>query len=83
VAFLLAVTIVVLLVRSGLREGVGTPGGAGVVAVTTGGHVYVAAGGDTLEAIAARLGTTPAELIRLNPGIDPGRLRVGRRLRVK
>lgn len=83
VAFLLAVTIVVLLVRSGLREGQATPGGDGVVAVTTGEQVYVVRKGDTLEAIATRFGTTTRELERLNPGIDPVELRVGRRLRVK
>ncbi len=82
VAFLLAVTIAVLLVRSGLREGPATPAG-GVVAVTTGEQVYVVRKGDTLEAIAARFGTTARELARLNPGIDPVELRVGRRLRVK
>lgn len=83
IAFLLAVTIVVLLVRSGLREGQVSPGGSGVVAVTTGEQVYVVRTGDTLEAIAARFGTTARELERLNPGIDPVQLRVGRRLRVK
>lgn len=82
VAFLLAATIVVLLVRSGLSEGPSTPAG-GVVAVTTGEQTYVVRKGDTLEAIAARYGTTTSELTRLNPGIDPVELRVGSRLRVK
>lgn len=82
VAFLVAVTIVVLLVRSGLREGSATSGGA-VVAVTTGEQSYVVRRGDTLESIARRHGTTVGELQRLNPGIDPVELRVGRRLRVK
>lgn len=82
VAFLLAVTVVVLLVRAGLREGRPSSDGP-VVAVTTGEQVYVVRGGDTLEAIAARFGTTSGELERLNPGIDPVGLRVGLRLRVK
>lgn len=82
VAFMLAVTIVVLLVRSGLREGPPASGG-GVVAVTTGEQTYVVRRGDTLQSIAARYGTTIAELERLNPGVDPVELRVGRRLRVK
>ena len=82
VAFLLAVTIVVLLVRAGLRENQPSAGGA-VVAVTTGGQIYVVRKGDTLEAIATRFGTTSSELERLNPGIDPVELRVGLRLRVK
>jgi LysM repeat protein len=82
VAFLLAVTIVVLLVRAGMRENQPPAGGA-VVAVTTGGQTYVVRKGDTLEAIATRFGTTSSELERLNPGIDPVGLRVGLRLRVK
>ncbi len=83
IAFLLAVTIVVLLVRSGLREGQSPPAAPAWSAVTTGEQVYVVRNGDTLEAIAARFGTTARELERLNPGIDPVQLRVGRRLRVK
>lgn len=83
VAFLLAVTIVVLLVRAGLREGEGPSGGGAVVAVTSGEQVYVVRKGDTLEEIAARFGTTSRELERLNPGVDPVELRVGLRLRVK
>jgi LysM repeat protein len=83
VAFLLAVTIAVLLVRAGLREGDASAGGGVVVAVTTGEQIYVVRKGDTLEAIARRFGTTTSELQRLNPGVDPVELRVGRRLRVK
>ncbi|MGZ8650000.1 MAG: LysM peptidoglycan-binding domain-containing protein [Solirubrobacteraceae bacterium] len=82
-AFLLAVTIVVLLVRAGLREGEGSAGSGAVVAVTSGEQVYVVRKGDTLEEIAARFGTTSRELQRLNPGVDPVELRVGLRLRVK
>jgi len=82
VAFLLAVTIAVVLVRAGLREGEAPSGGA-VVAVTSGEQVYVVRKGDTLEEIAARFGTTSRELERLNPGVDPVELRVGLRLRVK
>jgi hypothetical protein len=83
VAFLLAVTIVVLLVRAGLHEGEAPSGGGAVVAVTTGEQVYVVRKGDTLEEIASRFGTTSSELERLNPGVDPVELRVGLRLRVK
>ena len=80
VAFLLAVTIAVLIIRAGVREeGAGT---AGVVAVTTGEQHYVVRRGDTLEAIATRFGTTAKELTRLNPGVDPVGLRVGQRIRV-
>jgi len=83
VLFLLAVTIAVLLVRSGLREndapdavppGAVQPAGPPTVVVRT---------GDTLEAIAVRTGTTVAVLTRLNPGLDPELLRVGQRVRVR
>ncbi len=36
--------------------------------------------GDTLYLIAVRTGTTPAELLRLNPGINPDNLRIGQRI---
>lgn len=34
--------------------------------------------GDTLYLIALRTGTTVAELLRLNPGVDPHNLQIGR-----
>ena len=83
VLFLLAVTVAVLLVRSGLREndpptvsppGVVQPGGPQTVVVRA---------GDTLEAIAERTGTTVEVLTRLNPGLDPDLLRVGQRVRIR
>ncbi len=82
VAFLLAITIAVLLVRAGLREGPPSSNSP-AVAVTTGEQIYVVRKGDTLEGIAARFGTTADELERLNAGVDPVGLRVGLRLRVK
>jgi len=87
VAFLLAVTIAVLLVREALRDEAAPAGGAGVVAVTTGGPAAVRfhriARGETLGSIAARYGTTVDELERLNPRIDPVGLEVGVRIRVR
>jgi LysM repeat protein len=81
VAFLVVVTIAVVLVRAGLRED--EPGPA-PVAVTTGSVARVVVRrGDTLEGIAARTGTTVAVLRRLNPGIDPVQLRPGQRIRVR
>ena len=44
---------------------------------------YSVRSGDTLAAIADRLGTTVDELLTLNPGIDPHALRVGQSLRVE
>lgn len=80
-AFLLLVTIAVLLVRAGLRENDVPPG---PVAVTTGGVTRVVVRrGDTLVRIARRTGTTVASLRRLNPGIDPVQLRPGERIRVR
>jgi LysM repeat protein len=84
VAFLLAVTIAVLLVRSGLREDDALPPGPTVVAARgSGPSVVTVRAGDTLERIAAHTGTTVARLTRLNPGIDPDVLRVGQRVRVR
>lgn len=84
VAFLLAVTIAVLLVRSGLREdGVPPPGPAVVAPRGSEPLVVTVRAGDTLERIAARTGTTVGALTRLNPGIDADVLRVGQRVRVR
>ena len=83
VAFLLAVTIAVLLVRAGLRDET-TPAparGGGVTAVEP--AYYVIRRGDTLASIATRYGTTVAAVRQLNPGVDPVSLDVGRRLRVR
>ena len=44
---------------------------------------YRVRSGDTLEAIASRFDTTVADLLTLNPGIDPNALTVGQRVRVR
>lgn len=83
-AFLLAATVLVLLVRAGLKQRSAPAGdGSPVVAVTTGQQQATVRAGDTLGAIAHRYDTTVQELKRLNPGIDPVSLRVGQRIRVK
>jgi LysM repeat protein len=95
--FLLAVTGVVLLVRSSL-------GGDDKAATTTAqsapaqkpsapapsvGRVqipaqyYVIRSGDTLDAIAGRFATTVDRLLAINPGVEPTTLRPGERLRIK
>jgi serine-type D-Ala-D-Ala carboxypeptidase/endopeptidase (penicillin-binding protein 4) len=38
--------------------------------------------GDTMDAIARRYGTTVAEIQRLNPGVEPRRIRPGQELRI-
>ncbi|MBW2526505.1 MAG: penicillin-insensitive murein endopeptidase [Deltaproteobacteria bacterium] len=45
-------------------------------------RVYQVRKGDTLGRIAKREGTTTAEIVRLNPGIDPKKIRVGQSLQV-
>jgi LysM repeat protein len=92
--FLLAVTGVVLLVRSALRSDDGAPSTA--TRVTTNAKAtrrappprvaaqyYVIRSGDTLDAIAGRFATTVDKLLALNPGVEPTTLRPGERLRVK
>jgi LysM repeat protein len=95
--FLLAVTGVVLLVRSALRTdepAARTTTTPAVVRAATAPRVsvatasvprqyYVIQSGDTLDAIAVRFGTTTADLLRLNPGVEPTTLHPGERVRVK
>ena len=81
VAFLVAMTIAVLVVRAALREDEPPPPPGARASLTDGATVVVRAG-DTLEGIARTAGTTVEAIVRLNPGIDPEALRVGRRVRV-
>jgi LysM repeat protein len=81
VAFLLAVTIAVLVVRSGLQDD--APAGRPATTVPrAGAATVVVRAGDTLDAIARTSGTSVEAILRLNPGIDPEALRVGQRVRV-
>jgi LysM repeat protein len=97
-AFLLAVTIAVLLVRSGLRTDaapVTTAGTSATVHETTTGttstrpvpprrrRFYTLQLGETLSDVAIKFNTTVEQLLALNPGIQPTNLRVGQRVRVK
>ena len=93
--FLLAVTGVVLFVRSALRSD--SPASSTAVHATTRAKTsplrppparvpaqyYVIQSGDTLDGIAARFATTVDELLGLNPGTEPTTLRPGERLRIK
>ena len=87
-AFLLAVTIAVLLVKSGLDNGSHTE--TVVIPTTTArtttaaanGRYYVIQSGDTLGSIAANYNTTVDELLTLNPSVDPSALQPGQRIRV-
>lgn len=90
-AFLAAVTVAVLLVRAGIDEAESRrePPPASTATTTTtatrpsSGRFYRIRAGDTLAAIAPRFGLTEAELVALNPGIEPTALRVGQRIRVR
>jgi LysM repeat protein len=89
-AFLAAVTVAVLLVRSGLDQGASRsrPSVPSASVSTTTGHggsrrYYRVRAGDTLAAIAPRFSLTEAELIALNPSIEPTALHVGQRIRVR
>jgi LysM repeat protein len=93
VVFLLAVTGVVLVVRAGLRSDASPATTASATTKSAPARRapvpaapkrwYVIQSGDTLGAIAARLGTSVAVLLRLNPGVEPTALRPGERLRVR
>jgi LysM repeat protein len=94
-AFLLAVTIAVLLVRAGLRadddEQPATLARTTTQRTTspTPGpprppqpRTYTVQEGDTLDQIALDFDTTVERLLELNPDIEPTALRPGQRLRV-
>jgi LysM repeat protein len=97
-AFLLVVTIAVLLVRAGLEGGgkggstTSTPKPQPIARSTTtrpkpkpkpaARRFYTIQSGDTLETVAAQVGTTTEKLLALNPSIDPHALHVGQKIRV-
>ena len=93
-AFLLAVTVAVLLVRAGLKSSdasdttslrtqtVNTP--VTTAAVPLGRRRYYRLkAGETLSDVAIKFGTSVAQLLALNTGIQPTNLVVGERIRVK
>jgi len=122
-AFLLAVTIAVLLIRSGLGGGSSPAPPATTVRTTTRAHTtpavttlppitatgpvttttatsattsttpvttsvpgatyYTVQKGDTFTIIAAKSGTTVAQIEQLNPGVSSNALTVGQQIRVK
>ena len=95
-AFLAAVTIAVLLVRSGLQTKASpattsvsttqsTPTTTGATTGTTAKQkqFYRLRAGETLSDVAIRFGTTVEDLLALNPGIEPTNLNIGQRIRVR
>lgn len=89
-AFLAAVTIAVLLVRSGLNTD-STPAPTTVATTTatttpTGPkrkQFYRLKAGETISDVAVRFDTTVAALLALNPGIKVNALTVGQRIRIR
>jgi LysM repeat protein len=78
-AFLAAVTVAVLLVREPTTPAATAP----TTTTPAARRFYRIRAGDTLAAIAPRFGLTEAELVVLNPGIEPTALRIGQRIRVR
>ena len=96
VAFLLAATIAVLLIRSALDESGPAPATTSVATTqptttattttttTTGAAEYhTIVSGDTFQQLALDNNTTVDELVRLNPGVDPSALTVGQKIRIR
>jgi LysM repeat protein len=94
-AFLLAVTVAVLLVRAGLQT---TPASDTTsIRTQTVTHVQVTTAavaprhrryyrlktGETLSDVAIKFRTSVEQLLALNPGVQPTNLVVGERIRVK
>jgi LysM repeat protein len=92
IVFLLAVTIAVLLVRSGLQTDSTAVTGTTSTKVTTTHprpvprrqrRYYTLRAGQTLSDVALRYNTTVDALLVLNPRVDPNALEVGQRIRVR
>ena len=92
VAFLAAVTIAVLLVRSGLEGNSPSSTTATTRTTTTTNTVptrhrrpkyYRLRAGETISDVAVRFNTTVEELLKLNPKIKPTQLTIGQRIRVR
>ena len=95
-AFLLAATIAVVLIRSGIESGGGRnvatagapPAGKHVVATTTTGRsptkrFWVVRAGDTFAVISSKSGVPVATIVRLNPKVHSTSLFIGERIRLR
>jgi LysM repeat protein len=91
-AFFAAATILIVLIQSGLNGGsadaptTATPTSTlpppTTTAKSTKKRFYRVKSGDTLESIAAKFDTTVADLLTLNPDVDPLALSPRQRIRV-
>ena len=68
---------------TGTQAAPGTQAGTTTTKAPVKKRFYVVRAGDTLEGIAARFNTTTADLLELNPDIDPLALSPGQRIRVR
>ena len=76
-------TIATTTTRPTTKVTVSTPPPTSTASTTTSaGQYYTVASGDTLGTIAAKYSTSVAELMRLNPQLDPTALRPGTQIRV-
>jgi hypothetical protein len=95
-AFLLAATIAVVLIRSGVESGGGRhvatagapPPGKHLVTTTTTGRsptkrFWVVRAGDTFAVISSKSGVPVATLVRLNPKVHSTSLFIGERIRLE
>jgi LysM repeat protein len=94
-AFLLGITVAVLLVRAGLADDeAATPTATVSISVETETGTTrtqparrrafaTVRAGDTLAEIAARHDTTVDRLLELNPALDPNNMQIGQRVRVR
>lgn len=91
-AFLLAATIVVALVRSGMRDDrPASPKPAPTKTEVTkvrpaapaAGRTYTVRAGDTLASISASTGVSVARLQELNPKLEPTSLFIGDKIRLR
>lgn len=63
---------------------VGLEKALGLTKKSNGGQqIHIVQKGDTLWSIAQKYGTTVANLIALNPGIEPDRLQIGQKIRIR
>ena len=84
-AFMLAATVVVLLIRSGLRSGSTTRSPS--IATTTVSRptaaFWTVRAGDTFGVISAKTGVSVARLEQLNPKVRSTSLFIGQRIRLR
>ncbi|HUY72526.1 MAG TPA: LysM domain-containing protein [Gaiellaceae bacterium] len=89
IAFLLVATIAIWLLRGHLgAHGTSPPAPAKAavhakLAHRPGRTLYVVRAGDTIAAIASRIGTTTARILRLNPSVSPTALFIGEKIRLR